>query len=41
MEWFANPPPETRASYIKTGEFIMGHLEEVSVPGRRRTARRR
>ncbi|MDE2861791.1 MAG: ABC transporter substrate-binding protein [Chloroflexota bacterium] len=32
MEWFANPPPETRASYIKTGEFIMGHLDEVSCP---------
>ena len=31
-EWFANPPPETRASYIKTGEFIMGHLEDVHCP---------
>jgi hypothetical protein len=32
MEWFANPPPETRASYIKTGNFYMGHLDNVLCP---------
>ena len=31
-EWFATPPPETRASYIRTGEFFMGHLDFVSCP---------
>ena len=31
-EWFANPPPETRASYITFGARIMGHLDEVSCP---------
>ena len=32
MEWFANPPPETRASYIKSGQFYMGHLQAVTCP---------
>ena len=32
MEWFANPPPETRASYIKSGQFYMGHLQTVTCP---------
>ena len=32
MEWFANPPPETIASYVKVGQFIMGHLQEVTCP---------
>ena len=31
-EWFANPPPETRASYITFGARIMGHLDEVTCP---------
>ena len=31
-EWFANPPPETRASYIRSGQFYMGHLDSVSCP---------
>jgi hypothetical protein len=31
-EWFANPPPETRASYIKTGQAYMGHQEEILCP---------
>ena len=31
-EWFANPPPETRASYVRTGQFYMGHLDEVTCP---------
>ncbi len=31
-EWFASPPPETRASYVRTGEFYMGHLDSVSCP---------
>ena len=32
MEWFANPPPETRASTIKSGQFYMGHLQAVACP---------
>ncbi|MQF99071.1 MAG: hypothetical protein FI729_06105 [SAR202 cluster bacterium] len=32
IEWFANPPPETRASYIKFGNTIMGHLDEATCP---------
>ncbi len=31
-EWFANPPPETRASYIKSGNAYMGHMDEVLCP---------
>ena len=31
-EWFASPPPETRVSYIRAGEFYMGHLDEVLCP---------
>ena len=31
-EWFAKPPPETRTSYVRTGEFYMGHLREVTCP---------
>ena len=31
-EWFANPPPETRASYIKSGNAYMGHMDEVACP---------
>jgi len=31
-EWHANPPPETRASYIRSGQAYMGHLDEVLCP---------
>jgi ABC-type transport system substrate-binding protein len=31
-EWFSNPPPETRASYIKSGQAYMGHLDAVLCP---------
>ena len=31
-EWFSNPPPETRASYIKYGQAYMGHLDDVLCP---------
>ena len=31
-EWFANPPPETRDTYITFGEFYMGHLDIVLCP---------
>jgi ABC-type transport system substrate-binding protein len=31
-EWHANPPPETRASYIRSGQAYMGHLDDVLCP---------
>ena len=31
-EWHANPPPETRASYIRSGQAYMGHLDNVLCP---------